>query len=107
MLSFLTRPMRWDGHGPFDFLDPRIEKAIGDLIAYLDPLSHAGDRPDVPMLVMNGEWDQLAPAWQAKDLYERVRGPKALSIVPRRNHFTIMGTPSAVDEVVGWFEAWV
>lgn len=107
MLEFLTKPMRWHGHGPFDFLDPRAEGAIRDLIAYLDPLGHADARPDVPVLVVNGEWDQLAPAWQAKELYARVRGPKALSIVPRRNHFTIMGTPSAIDEVVGWFEAWV
>lgn len=107
MLEFLTKPMRWHGQGHFDFLDPRAEAAIRDLIAYLDPLSHAGDRADVPVLVMNGEWDQLAPAWQAKEIHDRVRGAKALSIVPRRNHFTIMGTPQAIDEVVGWFEAWV
>jgi fermentation-respiration switch protein FrsA (DUF1100 family) len=109
MLAFLTRPLRWgSAHAPcaLDFLDPRIESAIRDLIAYLDPLAHAPEAA-VPMLVVAGEWDQLAPAWQAEDLYAATAGPKAITIRPRRNHFTVMADRPAIATTVAWFERWL
>lgn len=109
MLSFLTQPLRWGtDHAPceLDFLDPRIEDAIRDLIAYLDPLAHV-PATDVPAFVVGGEWDQLAPARHAADLHAAARGPKGLLVRPRRNHFTLMADRAAVAETVAWFERWI
>lgn len=109
LLGFLTRPLRWGAAhapGPLDFLDPRIERSISQLIAYLDPLA-AAKVTTTPSLYVYGEWDQLAPAWQARELHAAAAGPKALRLAPRRNHLTVMADAPAIRDAVGWMHRWL
>jgi fermentation-respiration switch protein FrsA (DUF1100 family) len=112
LLEWVTTPMRMAAspdheHETADFLDPRTMKAVNRALRYLNPLDHVMQLKETPLLVINGEWDNVAPPWQALDLYERAAGPKALSLVPRRNHLTVMLYKPAVESAVHWFRRWL
>lgn len=110
--SFVTSPMRLAealdaAIDEVDLLDPRTHDTMGQVIRYLNPLDNAAELTETPMLVVNGTWDHLSPEWQARDLYERARGPKSLALIPRRNHYTIMTSHVAVNAAVNWFRRWL
>lgn len=111
LLAFLSNRMRvLDPEGAeveLDFMDERTIGAVHHLLASLDPLGAAARLKQTPLLVLNGEWDQIVPAWQAEDLFARASGPKALHILPRRNHLSIILSREAVKRTVGWFEEWL
>ncbi|MFP5501020.1 MAG: alpha/beta hydrolase [Candidatus Sericytochromatia bacterium] len=110
--SFVTSPMRLAAgldavSDEVDLLDPKTHDTMGRVIRYLNPLDNAAELTKTPMLVVNGTWDHLSPEWQARDLYERARGPKSLALIPRRNHYTIMTSHHAVNAAVNWFRRWL
>lgn len=112
LLSFLTAPLRVaqgldHPHELTTFLDEDMPHAVNRALRYLNPLDNAARLVNTPLLVINGEWDNIAPPWQALDLYERAGGPKALSMVPRRNHFSIMVSRPAVEAATHWFRRWL
>lgn len=90
-----------------DMLDMRTAEAVARAVRYLNPLDNAARLGATPLLVINGEWDNIAPPYQAVKLYERAAGPKALAMIPRRNHFTVMVSRQAVDAAVHWFQRWL
>jgi fermentation-respiration switch protein FrsA (DUF1100 family) len=112
LMEFFTTPMRVAAGNEqppevMDFLDPRTADAVNRALRYLNPLDNVGRLHTTPTLVINGEWDNIAPPWQALELYERATGPKALAMVPRRNHLTIMLSRQAVDAMTHWFRRWL
>jgi hypothetical protein len=112
LLAFLKSQIRLAhslDHAPeeADMLDPRTAEAVNRALRYLNPLDNAMRLGRTPLLVINGEWDNIAPPWQAAELYERATGPKALAMVPRRNHFTVMVSRQAVEAAVHWFRRWL
>jgi pimeloyl-ACP methyl ester carboxylesterase len=90
-----------------DMLAPATRVAVQAALRHLNPLDSVMTAGHAPLLVINGEWDFISPPWQAYDLYERAAGPKALAIVPRRNHFTIMISRTAVESTAAWFRRWL
>jgi alpha-beta hydrolase superfamily lysophospholipase len=112
MLEFVTAPMRIaasleHAHEEIDLLNPRMLTHMDEVIRHLNPLDNLRKLKNTPVLVVNGDWDNVTPAWQARDLYERAVGPKQLALVPRRNHFTIMGSTFAINSVTNWFRRWL
>lgn len=112
LLEFVTSPIRFADslahpHREWDLLAPELMTTMKGVIRYLDPLDNAAKLGRTPYLVVNGEWDQQSPAWQAENLFCKARGPKALAIVPRRNHFTIITSRTAVDTTADWFRRWL
>ena len=111
LLRFVTVPVRI-AQGldalieEVDLLHPKTAHHIDAIVRHLDPYGRAA-RSDVPVMVINGDWDNITPLWQAQMLYERISAPKSLLLVPRRNHFTIMISPQAVDGMVQWFRRWL
>lgn len=112
MLRFMTTPMRV-AEAPDQtasvctFLDEEISPTVNRCLRFLNPLDSAQNLGDTPLLVINGEWDNVAPPWQALDIYERAKGPKALAMVPRRNHMTVMFSKQAADATTHWFRRWL
>ena len=92
---------------PGDLLAPGTRYAVQRALRHLNPLDSATKLGHAPLLVINGEWDFIAPPWQAQDLYARAAGPKALAIIPRRNHFTVMISRQAVASMADWFRRWL
>ena len=88
-------------------LNPRTLTFMDEVIRHLNPLDNIRKLSNTPVLVVNGEWDNITPAWQAQDLYDRAPGPRQLALLPRRNHFTIMGSQSAINSVTNWFRKWL
>jgi alpha-beta hydrolase superfamily lysophospholipase len=112
MLSFVTAPMRiaqaiGQGHEEIDLLNPRMISHMDEVIRHLNPLDNLRKLGDTPVMVVNGEWDNVTPPWQAYDLFQRASGPRELVLVPRRNHFTIMGSTLAINSVTNWFRRWL
>lgn len=92
---------------PGDLLAPGTRYAVQRALRHLNPLDSATRLAHAPLLVINGEWDFVAPTWQAHDLYTRAAGAKSLAIIPRRNHFTIMISRQAVQSMAEWFRRWL
>lgn len=90
-----------------ELLHPGTIEVINRVLHQLDPLGHATQLGDTPLLVVNGEWDNITPPWQARDLYEHASGPKSCALIPRRNHFTVMTSSRAVRAVADWFTRWL
>lgn len=111
LLDFLNQRMRIrdpeEGDLELDFVDERTVGAIHRLLGRLDPLGAAARLKRTPLLVLNGEWDQIVPSWQAEEIYARASGPKALHILPRRTHLSIILSPEAVSRTAEWFETWL
>ncbi|HEY9720531.1 MAG TPA: alpha/beta fold hydrolase [Oscillatoriaceae cyanobacterium] len=112
MLAFLNSAMRVAptlAHPAeeMELLHPGTIDVINRVLHQLDPLGNATQLGDTPLLVVNGEWDNITPSWQARDIYEHASGPKSCALIPRRNHFTIMTSTRAVRAVVDWFERWL
>jgi alpha-beta hydrolase superfamily lysophospholipase len=113
LLEFLGTSMRVAStldaaaHEEMDLLHPGTLTTIDAVVRHLDPLGAAASLSETPVLVVNGEWDQITPAWQAEDIYYRAAGPRAIALVPRRNHFTIMTSRLAVETTVNWFRRWL
>lgn len=110
LLEFVTTPMRLciDGKCEWvDILDDRTMPTIREVINRLDPLGSVVRLERTPLLVVGGEWDHQAPAWQSEDLYALAPGPKELFIEPRRNHFTLMASRKAVQVTVDFFARWL
>lgn len=110
LLSFMKNHLRVGPEildEPGDMLAPATRTAVQAALKHLNPLDSAAAAGHAPLLVINGEWDFISPPWQAYDLYERAAGPKALAIVPRRNHFTIMISRKAVETTAAWFRRWL
>ena len=92
---------------PGDLLSPGTRYAVQRALRHLNPLDAAARLAHAPLLVINGEWDFIAPTWQAHDLYARAGGSKSLAIIPRRNHFTVMLSRPAVASMADWFRRWL
>ncbi len=92
---------------PGDLLAPGTRYAVQRALRHLNPLDSAARLAHAPLLVINGEWDFIAPSWQAHDLYVRAAGAKSLAIIPRRNHFTVMISRQAVQSMAEWFRRWL
>ena len=112
MLQFVSAPMRIaqsleHAHEELDLLNPRMLTYMDEVIRHLNPLDNLRKLRNTPVLVVNGEWDNVTPAWQARDLYERAPGPRHLTLVPRRNHFTIMASTQGINTVTNWFRRWL
>ncbi|MNS62141.1 Alpha/beta hydrolase family protein [compost metagenome] len=112
MLEFVTAPMRIaqtleHTHEELDLLNPRMLEYMDEVIRHLNPLDNVRKLRNTPVLVVNGEWDNVTPPWQARDLYERAPGPRHLAMIPRRNHFTIMGSTASINTVTNWFRKWL
>lgn len=92
---------------PGDLLAPGTRYAVQRALRHLNPLDSAAKLHHAPLLVINGEWDFIAPTWQAHDLHARAAGAKDLAVIPRRNHFTIMISRQAVTSMADWFRRWL
>ena len=88
-------------------MSPGTRYAVQRALRHLNPLDSAAALGHAPLLVINGEWDFIAPLWQAQDLYARASGAKALAVIPRRNHFTVMLSRQAAIATADWFKRWL
>ncbi|MGH2689814.1 MAG: alpha/beta hydrolase [Actinomycetota bacterium] len=54
---------------------------------------------DVPLLVVHGERDEIAPLWMGRSLYEAAAGPKELHVVPGAGHndLQLVGGPGYLE----------
>jgi pimeloyl-ACP methyl ester carboxylesterase len=111
LLEFLTLPIRVGQKSAsvseLDLLDDRAIPLFREVIRKLDVKASAARIKDAAVIVVNGAWDQQAPARQAEEIHALVQAPKALHIEPRRNHFTVMGAARAVRATVDWFKRWL
>ncbi|MEB3197617.1 MAG: alpha/beta fold hydrolase [Candidatus Sericytochromatia bacterium] len=106
LLGFLKTHLRSD-HArrdePSDLMSSTTRQAVSAALRQLDPLAAAASLGKTPLLVINGEWDFIAPSDHARELWTRAPGEKAMLLVPRRNHFTVMVSRRAVQAMADWF----
>lgn len=88
-------------------IDGRIPQVVDATLRHLRPLEHAAQLGEMPVLVAHGDWDNVVPVAHSEQLYAALRGPRELVVVPRRNHFTIMGDDRAIAPTTAWFERWL
>jgi pimeloyl-ACP methyl ester carboxylesterase len=108
LFSFLINPMRVahdSGVVHRHILEAETPRVIDAALRHLAPLQHVERLIAVPLLVLTGAWDNIAPVRHARELHAAAPGPATLAIAPARNHFTIMTCPYAARTLADWFEA--
>ena len=80
---YLFRPLEWLGHQNDLASKARISSV------------------HIPVLIMSGTLDELAPPWMAKMLYERANPPKTIQMVEGAHHddFMDVGDGNVVQEI--------
>lgn len=108
LFSFLINPMRVahdDGVVHRHILEAETPRVIDAALRHLAPLQQLERLMAVPLLVLTGAWDNIAPVHHARRVHAAAPGPATLAIAPARNHFTIMTCPFAARTLADWFEA--
>lgn len=82
------------------------ERRLGVRLAQLAPVDHVGDLAPAPVFVLTGAADPHAPPDEARQLYERCRGPRELWVVPDAGHRDVFdkGGVEYRRRVVGFLE---
>jgi uncharacterized protein len=68
------------------------ERRLGMRTSQLVPANHIGDLAPVPVLLLTGSEDHLAPPCESEQLYERCQGPRELWLVPGAGHRDLVET---------------
>src|SRR6266852_4541012 len=68
------------------------ERRLGLRLRELVPADHIGELAPAPVLLLTGMDDHLAPPTEARQLYERCRGPREIWLVPRAGHRDVVET---------------
>ena len=66
------------------------ERRLGLRLEDLVPANHIGDLAPAPVLLLTGSDDPHAPPAEARQLYERCRGPREIWVVPGASHRDIV-----------------
>ncbi|MDR3349348.1 MAG: alpha/beta hydrolase [Acidaminococcales bacterium] len=74
-----------------------------DLLSY-DLFGVFAVLPDMPLLFVHGERDELAPAEDARDAFALARGGKRFHLVKGGDHRFIEGFPDCLDAVMAWLK---
>jgi alpha-beta hydrolase superfamily lysophospholipase len=108
LLGFLLTPIRVaqadGGVVNQHILDPETLPMVDATLRHLDPLGQIRRLANVPLLVLTGAWDHIAPVSHARALHAEARGPATLAVVQGRNHFTIAACPKAAQTLADWFD---
>lgn len=107
LFSFLVNPMRVahdTGVVHRHILEAETPRVIDAALRHLAPMQQVGRLSEVPLLVLTGAWDNIAPVRHARALHAAAPGPATLAIAPARNHFTIMTCPYAARTLADWFD---
>ena len=68
------------------------ERRLGLRLSDLVPANHIGDLAPAPVLLVTGSDDHHAPPAEARQLYERCRGPREIWLVPGAGHRDVVET---------------
>ena len=68
------------------------ERRLGLRLADLVPADYIGDLAPAPVLLLTGSNDHHAPPAEARQLYERCRGPREIWLVPGAGHRDVVET---------------
>jgi alpha-beta hydrolase superfamily lysophospholipase len=68
------------------------ERRLGLRLTDLVPANYIGELAPAPVLVLTGTDDPHAPPAEARQLYERCRGPRELSLIPGASHRDVVET---------------
>lgn len=102
--------------GPYDIA--RLPGVAGALLgtspdadarawASANPMTHAGRRPDVPVLLIHGDADELVPVDFSSDFGDALEAgghPATVEIVPGADHHSIYAAATSADRVVAWLQ---
>ncbi|HYF71897.1 MAG TPA: prolyl oligopeptidase family serine peptidase, partial [Nocardioides sp.] len=70
-----------------------------------NPLEHAAERPDVPVLLLHGEDDAVVPVdftTQLADALEGAGHPTTVELVPGADHLRVFAADVAGEPVAAW-----
>ena len=95
------------GATEIDLFDRVTEPIIQHAIDELAPLRCASRLSNLPVALVNGAWDAIAPPSEAVRLAEQFQGPCEALIIPRRNHFTIMTSRRGARHMATCFDQWL
>lgn len=70
----------------------------------LAPSATIGHLPQLPLLIVNGQRDPIAPPDYGKRLFQRARPPRARHVVYGGSHLNLIFIPETVQLVVSWFD---
>ncbi|HEV2150207.1 MAG TPA: alpha/beta fold hydrolase, partial [Longimicrobiaceae bacterium] len=92
-------PFRGDSRtGNFDYV------AVFDALLRATELRSAAERVRVPVLLVYGERDRIAPAAHGAELARRLPDAE-LAVVPGATHFSTASSPEATERAAAWLAA--
>jgi alpha-beta hydrolase superfamily lysophospholipase len=85
------------------------ERRLGLRIEKLAPVEHIASLAPAPVLILTGCEDSHAPPEDARRLYDRLRGPRELWLVPDASHRDVfqVGGASYKQRVLSFLERWL
>jgi pimeloyl-ACP methyl ester carboxylesterase len=66
------------------------ERRLGLRLGQIAPADYVADLAPVPVLLLTGSEDGLAPPSDAERLFERCRGPRQLTLIPGADHASMV-----------------
>lgn len=83
---------------------PRFAQPLEWVFDTLAPATHIATMPALPLLLVYGGRDPIAPTHHGEVLFERAHTPKEWRLVRMGSHLSLIFLVETAERVAGWFE---